>query len=322
MSPVLEALKAGDKFPFPLLLSHTEDCLEFWEWWWAQVSLDELTRPYLIQDDDPVLGSTLDTMFIDTLTYFDYFDKFLRSALKDRLLPQGDHIARNTYRDELVQLMSRRGVANTERRIIFAGGGYGAGKSTTLSKFATGRNCPLSVRNIVGVDSFKLFLPEYEVVRRLGDGRASTIVQKEARMLANKLFERLVQMGRSFIWDSSMSDFEATMEHIQEAKARGYTLELVAVASPIQAAIRRAMYRAKETRRFAHPDFLLSSHRDFASYFEAYFPHFQKVMLFWNAWEARPEQAIDPLLIAENNANNELVSYDQGKLEQFLQLKL
>jgi predicted ABC-type ATPase len=316
MNAVLKSLTEGERFPFSFLLAHTEDCFAFWDWWWSQVSLDALERPCLIQDEDPILQSTHGSLFVDSLTHYDYFGKFLRTALKDQLLPMGDQVSRSDFQDALIQFLYRRGATASERRIIFAGGGYGAGKTTILSSPLSQKLVgSLAGSNIVGVDYFKLYLPEYEVIRRLGDGRASTVVQGESRLLADRLFDRLIQSGRSFIWDSSMSDGVATMLKIQAALARGYQLDLVAVVSPLQAAIRRAMHRAKDSRRFAHPEFLPKSHEDFQRNFHTYFPHFQRVMVYWNNWSANPGEKSDPLLVGEKDANNELVSYDDDKLE-------
>jgi len=143
---------------------------------------------------------------------------------------------------------------------------------------------PLPQENIVGVDTFKLFIPEYEAIRRAGDGRASSVVQGEARKLSDGLFHQLIRMGRSFMWDSSMSDPAATCQKITAAKGQGYRLVFVGVACPIEAAVQRAMHRARLTRRFAHPSHLENSHRNFARAFETYFDLFEEVMLFWNSW--------------------------------------
>ena len=194
---------------------------------------------------------------------------------------------------------------------------YGAGKTTVLTMKGRRPFLPLPQENIVGVDTFKLFLPEYEAIRRVGDGRASSVVQEEARKLSDSTFHLLIRMGRSFMWDSSMSDLEATRQRIAAAKGHGYRLILVAVGCPIDAAIRKALYRAKQTRRFAHPAHLENSHRNFARAFDTYFDLFDQVMLFWNPW--RPgDQPGQPRLVAEKDGgDNSLVSYGGEELEHF-----
>jgi len=317
MKPVLEALKAGEKFPFPLLATHFEDCLEHWEWWWSQASMDRLTRPEIISDSDPILQQTEGSLFVDTLTHFDFFDKFLCAALSNKLLPFGDQIPRADYQDALTRLLSARGVAQTERVAVFVGGGYGAGKTNILSMEGKRPFLPLPNTAIVGVDSFKLYLPEYEAIRRIGDGRASSVVQGEARKLSEGLLERLLHQGKSFMWDSSMSDEEASLRRVRAARAQGYRLILVAVASPVEAAIGKAMARARTTRRFAHPAHLADSHRNFARAFDVYFDEFDEVMLFWNPWHPGLAKEQPTLIAKKDPSDNSLVSYDDTCLEHF-----
>lgn len=317
MKPIFEALKAGEKFAFSLLAAHFEDCAEYWEWWWSQTRLDQLSRPEIIADDDPILGPTVSELFVDTLTHYDFFDKFLCTALANKLLPYGDHLPRPEYQDSLIRILSARGIAQTDRVAVFVGGGYGAGKTTVLSMEGRQSFLPLPPNTVVGVDPFKLYLPEYEAIRRIGDGRASSVVQAEARKLSEGLFERLVHMGKSFMWDSSMSDMEASLYRVRMARSQGYRLLLVAVACPLETAIGKAMGRARITRRFAHPDHLVISHRNFAAAFDIYFNEFDDVMLFWNPWFPG-QSAAQPLLIAKKDpSDNSLVSYDESSLKHF-----
>lgn len=309
MPTILEALQSGDRFPFPLLASHFEDCLAYWEWWWSQADPQQLSRPQIISDDDEMLQPTISTLFVDTLTYYHCFDKFLRLYLKNNFILRGEQISRQAYQESLIEhLFLQQSIRLEDRVIVFLGGGYGAGKTTIASFLANAEKLPLSLQQIVGVDSCKLFLPEFEAIRRLGDGRASSTVQEECRMLADRLYVKLLASGRSFIWDSSMSDITKTMEKIIAAKEKGYALELVAVGSSIESAISRAMVRAKVTRRFAHPAHFKSSHCRFARGFPEYFPHFSKIMLFWNEWVPGNVSA-DPKLIAQKRVGDNFLEY-------------
>lgn len=320
MKPILEALKGGEKFSYSMLSSHFEDCLEYWEHWWAHASVDRLTRPEIIADDDPILGETITHRTVDTISDHEFFDSFLDKALRDRLLPRGFKIPRAEYHEALIEHLSGRGLLQPEKVIVFVGGGYGAGKTTILSMSGCTPFLPLPQKSIVGVDAFKLFLPEYEAIRRIGDGRASSVVQREARKLSDDLFHLLLSRQCSFMWDSSMSDRDASLRRIADARVAGYRLIMVAVASPVEAAMARAMRRAYETRRFAHPAHFEASHKNFARVFEAYFDVFDEVKLFWNQWNpGLPPQ--DPTLIAEKDcSDNTLVSYGDKEIEQFRSL--
>ena len=302
------------------MASHFEDCLEYWDYWWERAPDDRLTRPEIIADDDPILQQTVGSLFVDTISHHDFFDSFLCTALQGGHLPRGSQVPRADYQDAVIQLLSSRGVAMPDRTIVFVGGGYGAGKTTVLTMKAKRSFLPLPQENIIGVDAFKLYLPEYEAIRRIGDGRASSIVQEEARKLSDGAFHLLIRMGRSFMWDSSMSDLEATRQRIAAARGQGYRLILVGVGCPIEAAIRKALFRARQTRRFAHPAHLENSHRNFALAFDTYFDLFDKVMLFWNPWKPG-DNPCQPRLIAEKDCgDNSLVSYGWEELELFRSL--
>ncbi|MEX1117685.1 MAG: zeta toxin family protein [Terrimicrobiaceae bacterium] len=314
-------LQEGEKFSLSFLVAHVEDCFAYWDWWWKnRANNDRLSRPEIIEDEDPILAETLKSQWVDTATYSSLFGKFLSDAIHFHVLPGGLECIRADFRRNLVEHLASRSVEREQPLIVFAGGGYGAGKTSVL---ASTKDCPildLPQGVQVGVDVFKRFLPEYEILSRLGEGRASSVVQKEARALSENLFGLLTALGRSFTWDSSLSNFSESMEKIEHARKQGYRLHLVGVSSPIEAAIARAMHRAKENRRFAHPAHLVDSHQKFASLFEQYFDAFDSVQLFWNLWT--PGQAPqDPLLIAQKDSGkNILAVYGEEEFSQFLLL--
>ncbi len=315
-------LQDGEKFSFSFLATHVEDCCAYWDWWWEnQSNFSQLSRPEIIADEDPILENTVDKMWVDTISHASFFDKFLATALKHEFLPSGHECARSAFGDRLIDHLATRAMECDDPHIIFAGGGYGAGKTTILG---SNRACPflnLPSRSQIGVDVFKRFLPEYEILSRLGDGRASSTVQLEARSLSEKLFEYVTTRQHSFIWDSSLSNLAESKQKIQVARAKGYKLHLVAAASPIQAAIARAMARARQIRRFANPAHLANSHRNFASAFEEYFDLFDTVQLFWNSWTpGSPDE--QPRLIAEKDTGkNLLVVYGEEEFSEFSLLR-
>lgn len=258
---------------------------------------------------------------VDTVTHSSLFGKFLSDAIHYHILPDGLECIRADFRQKLVAHLASRSVQREQPLIVFAGGGYGAGKTSVL---ASTKDCPildLPPGVQVGVDVFKRFLPEYEILSRLGEGRASSVVQKEARALSEDLFGFLTDRGRSFTWDSSLSNFLESMKKIEHARKHGYRLHLVGVSSPIEAAIARAMHRAKENRRFAHPAHMVDSHQNFASLFEQYFDAFDSIQLFWNPW-IPGEAPQDPLLIAEKvSEKNILAVYGEEEFSRFLLFK-
>jgi hypothetical protein len=157
------------------------------------------------------------------------------------------------------------------------------------------------------------------MIRLVGDGRASSLVQKEAVLMAEQLFNRLVAQRRSFAWDSSMSNRTETVSKIEKLRAAGYTLKMIAVFTPLSTAIRQSMDRAKRTRRFPHPVMLPKSHNDFLNAFLSYLDYFQEIKVFHNNPLLVGAGLHPPLLLAEKVASdNKLVIYDQRLFESYV----
>ncbi len=281
-----------------------------------------LDRPYTVADGDPALKTTDQALFVDTVSHSAFFDDYFLDVLLEKRLPSGDEVPRSDYRRALIKLLAANSVVlpSGRKRIIFAGGGFGAGKTTVLRALASANKLDVPASSMLGTDYFKFFLPEFSRLKRVSDGRASTVVQSECKTLSERLFDNLVERGRSFVWDSSMSNWMESSSKILKAAAKGYELELVAVASNIDDAIFRAMHRAKQIRRFAHPDILERSHREFARYFIEYVPLFPTISVYFNP-QGKCATKGDPLLIAQKSATDiHLAVSDEDTLNTFLAL--
>jgi len=171
-------------------------------------------------------------------------------------------------------------VSTASPRMIFAGGGYGSGKSTALGYMGSGGN--LAAKGVVGVDMFKQLIPEFQLIKAVADGRASATVQKECVMLLNRLIPMLIEHKRSFALDSSMPDERETIGRIALAKEAGYEITLVAVLTTLEVAVRLAMGRAKTSRRFPNPDALPKSNVVFKQLLMRYIPLFDNAVVFMN----------------------------------------
>jgi hypothetical protein len=318
MNPIFEALKAGEQFTFSLLATEVEDLALFWEHWWETHPFGVLDRPRTLTDDDPLLTETIGKELVDTYSHAEFLDpKYLGFHLKRGKLPKGPHVSRAHYRDLLVNQFVPLAPLSEHPVVVFAGGGYGSGKTTTLDYMRTQKQICPSIA--LGADNFKLFLPEFDQIRMIGDGRASLTVQKEAVHLANQLFLRLVADRRSFVWDSSMSNRVETLARLEQLKTAGYTLKLVAVFTPLAKAIAQAMMRAKETRRFPHPTALPQSHRDFCANFLSYLDFFSEISIFHKKGPIIPGVKSPGDLIGEKTADNKnLVIYDREAFHSFI----
>ncbi len=313
--PILEKLKDGEKFDFATLAENVEQTEQFWEWWWKEKANPEvISRPEIISDNDDVLQPTLEKCATHLVSHSEFFDDPLSRLIKKGLLPARDNIPRDSFRRLISQIVTNSSVLLSGRpQIVFAGGGYGSGKTTTLNFLAQSGKVPVGLAHLVGVDVFKPLIPEYNLIKAVADGRASLTVQKECQELAAEMFDTLIEAQRSFIWDSSMSNRGETTERITQAQATNCELTMVAVLTPLELATKQAMQRAHDSRRFPHPEFLPKSHVGFREAFMGYVPHFDNVVVF-----ARLAGSDGAMLVAEKGSTKELVIYDDDLFNRAL----
>jgi len=210
-------------------------------------------------------------------------------------------------------------LANLTKHALIAGV-PGSGKTNTLNYIEENGCLPIASGVVpLGVDNFKIFLPEFDKIRMVGDGRASSIVQKEAQLMANELFDKLVKGKRSFFWDSSMSNPDETHTRIIELKTAGYELALVAVFTPYETAVHQAMRRAHQTRRFPHPIELPKSHKNFLGSFMNYLDYFDTITVWHNNADITSTVFLPPTLIAKKDPQeNELVIHAPETFHSFV----
>ena len=307
--PILEKLKEGERFDFGTLADNVEQTDEFLGWWWSEKYKEGvISRPEIIADNDPLLTPTAQKPTADLSCCPEFFDRMLLNATRDGRLPPRSRLSRPHYRELLLSIVAASSIRLSSRpQIVFTGGGYGSGKTTILNFLAQSEVIPVQLAHLVGVDVFKPLIPEYNLIKAVADGRASLTVQQECKELANELFDGLVGLGRSFAWDSSMSDAADTLAKMRHAKEHNYELSLIGVLTPLEVAIRQAMNRAKDSRRFPHPEALPKSHAGFRKALNEYIPFFDEVMVF-----ARLEGVAEPVVVAEKKAGaNELAILDE-----------
>ncbi len=313
--PILQKLKDGEKFDFATLADNVEQTEDYWNWWWTEkAQTDQICRPEIIHPDDPILKDTARKFSVDLNYHREFFDKHLDRLLNKGILPLRDGLTRDVIRNVALNIMYNSSVKLTSRpQIIFAGGGYGSGKTTALNYLALNDALPVKMSHLVGVDVFKPLIPEYNLIKAVGDGRASVTVQNECKELANRLYATLIESGRSFAWDSSMSNKADTLEKIKMAKENHYEMMMVAVLTPMATAIKRAMHRAKQTRRFPNREALPESHNGFRNSFNDYLLEFDEISVLANIADD-----MDVELIAVKEAGKELVTIKPELLASLL----
>ncbi len=309
--PIFEQLKRGSLFSYSHLKTEREAVCQFWEWWWSQTDTAQLKRPETLVANDPILTQTATKPTVDTISDDYFFSQPLLNALTSQELPHGHQVNRPAYRQAIADMLTPRCPVSSEPLLVFTGGGYGAGKTTTLHWLAKQGKAPggIEADALQGVDYCKQLLPEFNQVKMVADGRASEICQDESRLISDLLFGQLVNDRRCFGWDSSMSNKEGTLKKIEYARQCGYRLALIGVLTETPVAVQRAMGRAKKTRRFAPPKYLHESHASFASHLETYIELMDEVLVVENSRETKDG---GPHLLAQKKPGEKAVKvFDQ-----------
>jgi predicted ABC-type ATPase len=302
--PILERMKEGVKFDFETLSDNVEKADIYWDWWWKEkAKFESIGRPETIEDCDDILTETFSKPFVDTICHREAIDDPLLRLLNEGVIPTSQSLDREIFRDLAMKIVAVGSVSLPEPTIVFAGGGYGSGKTTVLGFLAENGGIPC--KGTIGADMFKQLIPEYHLIKAVADGRASLTVQKECMMLVKRLYPQLIEQKRSFVMDSSMSDQKETLARINLAKKSGYNLTMVAVLTPLNVAINQAMHRAKISRRFPHPKALPESHIAFRQHFTKYSPLFDKILVY-----ANPGGGVSMSLVARKNVGSELEIFD------------
>jgi predicted ABC-type ATPase len=310
--PIIEKLKDGVKFDFATLSDNFEQTDDYWDWWWENKSENgRITRPLTIEDDDDILIPTVTKQFVDTACYRNFLDNPLLNLLNEGVIPTSTALGRDSFRHIAMKAVAVGSCVLSEPNLIFAGGGYGSGKSTTLGDLAEKKEIPCG--GLVGADMFKQLIPEYQLIKSVADGRASGTVQDECMAMLRELFPILIEHRRSFILDSSMSDKNETVARIETARAAGYKLTMIAVLTDLKTAVRLAMHRAKLSRRFPNPTALPKSNLLFKQHLMDYLPLFDEAKIFVNP-------GIDGIMyrVAEKKLGKQLVVLDKERLDSAL----
>lgn len=200
--PIYGKLTQGEKFDLDTLFDSFDDVESFWNSWWEGRDPTKIDRPETIQNGEPILTPTINKDTVDLLANAEFFNNFLSEAIDAKCFPICDNMRRQDFHEILLKLVSARSALITggPPQIIFAGGGYGAGKTTILSKLANSDKLPLQMCHMVGVDYFKLFVPEFSLMQIVADGRASLTVRRNARCWRTGCLRHSLRAGDRLFW--------------------------------------------------------------------------------------------------------------------------
>ena len=131
--PILEKLRQGEKFDFDTLCDSFEDIETYLEEWWDGRDMSKISRPETIEGNDSILESTKDKTSVDLCRNCEFFNEQLTSAINNGKFASCAKGDRNQFRFRLTRLIAANSIELESPQIIFAGGGYGSGKTTKLA---------------------------------------------------------------------------------------------------------------------------------------------------------------------------------------------
>lgn len=135
-----------------------------------------------------------------------------------------------------------------EKPICFLyGGGSASGKSTVVNKVVTPLKEELGYDfGKVDADSIKEQLPEHNMFVKQDIDLAAAREHRESADITNKAISRLIDEGRTFAYDGTMSNFSKYADIIKRLNDKGYEVRIVAVDIPVNEALKRAALRERK----------------------------------------------------------------------------
>lgn len=155
-------------------------------------------------------------------------------------------------------------------QVLFSGGGYASGKSSTLKILAARGDVPPD-SFVLDPDEIKALLPEYRDALAQNDPEANLIAWEEAWQIAKGIQARAQQRKVNIIVDGiSDTSPEEMLARWESFKARGYSGRAVYTDIPTEEAMRRAAHRAQNAKsdsdkRLVPHVIMRAVHRDVAA---------------------------------------------------------
>ena len=110
------------------------------------------------------------------------------------------------------------------------------------------------------MDLIKASMPEYQAAIQAGDPTAADKVHVESASLAAQQLKEAIQAGTNFIYDSTGSRKDITIDYMKAAAKKGMKVELLFIATTVENCLERAHLRGQKTGRFVPDDVIESSH--------------------------------------------------------------
>ena len=189
-------------------------------------------------------------------------------AIRGGWLPAGD-VSRRDFARAVVNFFLSFGteLAADQKGVAYAtGGGGGAGKSSILELLEKWGQLDPTGAVLVNADDIKEMIPEFELLKGFGDGRAAATVHEESSHIAQLLQDALLKPGNprfNFIFDGTLANKDKSITKMNQWKAAGYSVHLVGVTVEPYEAMVRAVLRGKGSGRWVPTSELAKAHLSF-----------------------------------------------------------
>jgi hypothetical protein len=227
---------------------------------------------------------------------------------------------REALRNDMVdeRFKDAKPVPKGERPVaVVMGGGGASGKGTILRLLAARGFLPEGHVHL-DPDEFKTGsekkgwrgIPEYQHIMKAGDWRSATTTHEESGLLFKRARERATGgvdgKGKKYhvVLDRTLGDPEKAQAEIDALRKAGYAIHLVGTSVDPEAAIARAVKRAKRTNRWVPLTALLKAHKGFSQGFEGYASQVDSAQLYDN----NVPEGTQPTLTAERKPGESALS--------------
>jgi predicted ABC-type ATPase len=201
-------------------------------------------------------------------------------------------------------------------RVVFIGGGGGAGKSSSLAQLVEMGLLPAnqSVRGVVYInhDSLMERHPLFRLLTERGSYAAADTLHAASQRLGEEIYTAALLARTDIVYEGTMASLELTSRKIALAEQHDYDTAMIGITVDTGIAIRRCLLRALASKRYVQPRTLKQHHRDFSRNWPAYCNRVDRCWLFQST-----RGRVAQLVAQSNKANRTRTVYTPVALDAF-----
>jgi predicted ABC-type ATPase len=137
---------------------------------------------------------------------------------------------------------------------VLTHGGIASGKTAAIELFLESQPAFASSILHLDFDRIKRELPEFVFMKAKGMLSAAPYVQSESAKIAGTALKQAVKMRTNLIYEGSLASIGTMTERIEQMRANGFLISVVATHVPESKGRERAELRFKEGGRYVPPE--------------------------------------------------------------------